>query len=93
MNITEKYGEIFVDKPNQELIKEMRETADKELENGLERKEADHLYEIYYYLRTGHYSGAWRKINSMKENVRMKVPANVYNELKEVCKNMTITVA
>jgi hypothetical protein len=92
MNITKKWGEIFVDKPNQELIKEMRKVADAELENGMERKEVNHLYEVYYYLRTGSYSGAWRKINKMKDNVRMKVPQNVYNELKEVCKEMDITV-
>lgn len=93
MEIIKKYGEIFSSIPDQELVKEMRTAADSELANGLERKEADHLYEIYYYLKTCNYSGAWRKINSMKENVRMKVPATVYNKLKEVCKEMDITVA
>lgn len=92
MALIKRYGEIMTDKPNQEHIKMMRKVCDEELENGLERKECNHLYEVYYNLKTGHLSGAWRKINKLKDNLRHKVPGPVYDDLKEVCKEMDITV-
>jgi phosphopantetheine adenylyltransferase len=93
MTVIKKYGEIFVDRPNKQLIKEMREVADKEAEMNLGNKETNNLYEVYYYLKTGNYSGAWRKINSLKDDIRFKIPETVYNELKETCKEMDITIA
>jgi hypothetical protein len=90
--ITKKYGEITVSTPNQKAIKEMREAADNALKDGMERKEVNNLYEIYYYLKTGNYSGAWRKVNKLTDEIRWKVPKSVYDELKEVCKEMEITV-
>jgi len=93
MEIIKKYGEIFVDRPSSVLIKEMREVADKEAETALGKEETNNLYEVYYYLKTGNYSGAWRKINLLKEETRFKIPKIVYDELREICKGMNITIA
>jgi hypothetical protein len=90
--VTDRWGEITVDRPSQKVIKAMREAADKALEEGLDREEVNHLYEVYYYLKTGSYSGAWRKVNKLIDDTRWKVPKIVYDELKEACKDMKICV-
>lgn len=92
MTLIKKYGEIMTDIPNQDHIKLMKEVCDSELENGLEREECNNLYEVYYYLKTGSLSGAWRKINNLKDELRYKIPRSVYDELKETCKETDITV-
>lgn len=92
MELIYRFGEITTYTPNQDHIKEMRQVCDHELENGLDRKECNNLYEVYYYLKTGHLSGAWRKINKLEDKLRAKVPKSIYENLKEICKDLNISV-
>jgi hypothetical protein len=93
MALIKKFGEIMTDQPPVKMIRMMREVCDKELENGLEREKCNNLYEVYYYLKTGSLSGAWRKINNLEEELRFKIPGSIYDSLKETCKEMDITIA
>jgi len=93
MTLIKKFGEIITDQPPVEMIRMMREVCDSELKNGLEREKCNNLYEVYYYLKTRSLSGAWRKINSLEEDLRFKIPGFIYDYLKEACKEMDITIA
>lgn len=90
-----QYGIIKIEAPSQELInliESMRECM-KETEGHFPHKRWFRICEIYYYLRYGLLGHAWIKINDLRDDLRWKIPANVYNTLKEICKDMDVKIA
>jgi hypothetical protein len=49
--------------------------------------------EIYYYLRYGLVGHAWIKINNLRDDLRWRIPGDVYHTLKDICKDMDVKIA
>jgi hypothetical protein len=100
-NIRMEYGIIKVDPPDQEfqenytkmmLIESMGECV-RATQHLFPEKRWFRLCEIFYYLKDGLYGNAWIKINDLRDDLRWKVPGNVYHTLKDICKDMDIKIA
>jgi hypothetical protein len=65
----------------------------RETEGHFPHKRWFRICEIYYCLRYGLLGQAWIKINDLRNDLRWKIPADVYNTLKEICKDMDVKIA
>jgi hypothetical protein len=90
-----RYGIIRTDAPDQQLINliESMGKCVRETECHFPFKRWNRLVEIYYFLRYGLYGHAWIKINDLRDDLRWRVPKDVYNTLKDICKNMDVKIA
>jgi hypothetical protein len=86
---------IRLDPPNQELINliESMGKCVRETEGHFKYSRWNRLVEIYYYLRYGLVGYAWIKINDLRDDLRWRIPSNVYNTLKDICKDMNVKIA
>lgn len=86
---------IKLDPPNQELINliESMGKCVRETEGHFKYSRWNRLVEIYYYLRYGLVGYAWIKINDLRDDLRWRIPSNVYNTLKDICKDMNVKIA
>jgi len=82
----ERYGGL--DQELIDLIQSMRNCF-KEAEGHFERSRWNRLVEIYYYLRYGLVGDAWIKINDLRDDLRWRIPANVYHTLEDLCEDQT----
>lgn len=91
----DKNGYPRTDAPNQELINliESMGKCVRETEGLFSQKRWFRLGEIYYYLRYGLYGNAWIAINNLRDDLRWKIPSDVYHSLKDICKDMDIKIA
>lgn len=94
-NIRMEYGIVRVDTPNQQLISliESMGRCVQETECHFKHARWNRLVEIYYYLRYGLVGHAWIKINDLRDDLRLKIPSDVYHTLKDVCKDMNVKIA
>jgi hypothetical protein len=95
-NLHTAYGIIRTkDVPDQQLISlvESMSKCLRETEGHFSHKRWLRLCEIYYYLRYGLYGQAWIKINDLRDDLRWKIPADVYHTLKDICKEMDVRLA
>lgn len=90
-----KYGILSIEAPDQQLINliESMGKCMRETECHFSQKRWFRICEIYYYLRYGLYGHAWIKINDLRDDLRWKIPADVYNTLKDICKEMDVKIA
>jgi hypothetical protein len=86
---------IRLDPPNQELINliESMGKCVRETEGHFKYSRWNRLVEIYYYLRYGLVGYAWIKINDLRDDLRWRIPSNVYNTPKDICKDMNVKIA
>lgn len=89
-----RYGIIRTNAPDQQLINliESMGKCVRETECHFSFKRWNRLVEIYYFLRYGLYGHAWIKINDLRDDLRWKIPSDVYNTLKNICKDMNIKI-
>jgi hypothetical protein len=94
-DIRMEYGVIKTDAPDQQLITliESMGRCVRETECHFKYSRWNRLVEIYYYLRYGLYGYAWIKINDLRDDLRWRIPGDVYHSLKEICKNMEVKIA
>ena len=94
-NIRIEYGIVKTDAPNQQLINLIESMAKcvRETECHFPFKRWNRLVEIYYYLRYGLVGHAWIKINDLRDDLRWRIPSDVYHILKDICKNMDVKIA
>lgn len=90
-----QYGILRIDAPNQQLINliESMGKCMRETQFQFEKKRWFRLCEIYYYLRYGLVGDAWIKINDLRDDLRWKIPEDVYHTLKDLCKEMKVKIA
>lgn len=90
-----KYGILSIEAPDQQLINliESMGKCMRETECHFSQKRWFRICEIYYYLRYGLYGHAWIKINDLRDDLRWKIPADVYHTLKDICKEMDVKIA
>lgn len=90
-----RYGIIKTDPPDQQLINliESMGKCVRETECHFPFKRWNRLVEIYYYLRYGLVGHAWIKINDLRDDLRWKIPEDVYHTLQYICKDMNIKIA
>jgi len=81
--------------PDQELINliESMGRCVRETEGHFPQKRWYRLGEIYYYLRYGMYGNAWKAINNLRDDLRWRIPSDVYHTLKDICKDMDVKIA
>ena len=94
-NIRMEYGIIRTDAPDYQLINLIESMAKcvKETEGNFKYSRWNRLVEIYYFLRYGLIGHAWIKINDLRDDLRWKIPSDVYNTLKDLCKDMDVKIA
>lgn len=94
-NIRIEYGIVRTDAPDPQLIDliESMGRCVKETEGHFEYSRWSRLVEIYYYLRYGLVGHAWIKINDLRDDLRWRIPADVYHSLKDICKDMNVKIA
>jgi hypothetical protein len=94
-NIHMEYGIVKVDAPDQQLINliESMGKCIRENECHFPVKRWNRLVEIYYYLRHGLVGNAWIKINNLRDDLRWRIPSDVYHTLKDICKDMKVKIA
>ena len=94
-NIRIEYGIAKTDIPDQELINliESMGKCVRETECHFPFKRWNRLVEIYYYLRYGLVGHAWIKINYLRDDLRWRIPGDVYHSLKDICKDMDVKIA
>jgi len=94
-NIINQYGYPRITAPDQQLITliESMGRAVRDNEHNFPQKRWFRLCEIYYSLRYGLYGYAWQKINDLRDDLRWKIPSDVYHALKDICKDMNIKIA
>jgi hypothetical protein len=94
INIITKYGQPRIQCPDQQLINliESMGKAMRDNEHNFTHKRWMRLCEIYYALRYGLYGYAWQKINDLRDDLRWKIPLDVYETLKDICKDMNIKI-
>jgi len=90
-----KYGTVRIEAPNQQLINliESMGKCMRETECHFPQKRWFRICEIYYYLRYGLLGHAWIKINDLRDDLRWRIPADVYHTLKDICKDMNVKIA
>ena len=93
--IYKKYGIVRTDAPDQQLICliESMGKCVRETEGHFSYSRWNRLVEIYYYLRYGLYGDAWIKINDLRDDLRWRIPKDVYHTLKDICKGMNVRIA
>jgi hypothetical protein len=94
-NIRTEYGIIKTDAPDQQLIGliESMGKCVRETECHFPQKRWFRICEIYYFLRYGLVGHASIKINDLRDDLRWRIPGDVYYSLKELCKDMNIKIA
>ena len=94
-NVCTVYGIVKTNSPDQDLITLIESMGKclKETEGHFSYKRWFRLCEIYYYLRYGLVGMAWIKINDLRDDLRWRIPGDVYKTLKEVCKDMDVKIA
>ena len=93
-NIQFQYGIARIDATDERLaplIKSMLKCIRK-TENQFKRSRWNLLAEIYYFLTYGLVGHAWIKINNLRDDLRWKVPGDVYNTLKDLCEDMEVKI-
>ena len=90
-----EYGIIRTDAPEHQLINliESMGRCVRETECHFKYSRWNRVVEIYYYLRYGLLGLAWIKINDLRDDLRWKIPSDVYHTLKDICKDMNVKVA
>jgi hypothetical protein len=80
--------------PDQKLINLIESMGKclRETEGLFSQKRWFRLAEVYYCLRYGLYGNAWIAINNLRDDLRWKIPADVYHSLKDICKDMNIKI-
>lgn len=83
------YGEKRDKTPNKDIVSSMfNRIKHEESVEGYEGKTKEDryrsLWEIYYYLSYGHYTRAWKKINGLSDEIRWKIPGDVYHFLEKL---------
>lgn len=94
-NLCKVYGVIKTESPDQDLIALIESMAKcmRETEGHFSQKRWFRICEIYYYLRYGLLGHAWIKINDLRDDLRWKIPSDVYHTLKDVCKDMNVKIS
>jgi len=94
-NIRIEYGIIKTNIPDQQLINLIESMAKciRDTECHFKYSRWNRLVEIYYYLRYGLLGLAWIKINDLRDDLRWRIPSDVYHTLKDICKDMNVKIA
>jgi hypothetical protein len=94
-NIRIEYGIIKTKAPDQDLISliESMSKCVRDTQYYFPEDRWFRLCEIYYYLRYGLIGHAWIKINDLRDDLRWRIPSDVYHTLKSLCKEMDIKIA
>ena len=94
-NTRMEYGIIRTDSPDQTLINliESMGKCVRESEGHFKYSRWNRLVEIYYFLRQGLLGQAWIKINDLRDDLRWRIPGDVYHTLEQVCKEMNVKKA
>ena len=94
-NIRTEHGIVKTDAPDHQLVNliESMGRCVRQTEFDFSFKRWNRLVEIYYYLRYGLLGHAWIKINDLRDDLRWRIPADVYHSLKDICKDMNIKIA
>jgi hypothetical protein len=89
-----RYGILRTNIPDQQLINliESMGKCMRETECHFSHKRWFRICEIYYFLRYGLYGHAWIKINDLRDDLRWRIPSDVYHTLKDICKDMNVKI-